>query len=84
MVLQRKVREVGNSLSVIIPAQIAHLHEIEENTILEFQPMEKGIFKIVRIGEAAMCTIRKKGTTETKRIPTDLGRCIPPKGWEKI
>jgi len=82
MTLQRKVREVGNSLNVVIPSQIAELHGIDEGSLLEFQPMEKGVFKIIRIGEATMCTIKKIGSTETKRVPKQLGRCIAPKGWE--
>ena len=82
MTLQRKVREVGNSLNVVIPSQIAELHDIDEDTILEFQPMQKGVFKLIKIGEATMCTIRKIGTAETKRVPKQFGRCIPPKGWE--
>jgi len=82
MALQRKVREVGNSLNVVIPSQIAELHDIDEDSILEFQPMQKGVFKMIKIGEATMCTVRKIGTTETKRVPKQFGRCIPPKGWE--
>ena len=82
MALQRKVREVGNSLSVTIPSQMAELHGIEDDTLLSFQPMEKGVFKIVKIGEATMCTVKKIGSTETKRVPKQFGRCIPPKGWE--
>ena len=82
MALQRKVREVGNSLSVTIPSQMAELHGIEDDTLLSFQPMEKGVFKIVIIGEATMCTIKKIGSTETKRVPKQFGRCIPPRGWE--
>jgi len=81
MALQRKVREVGNSLNVVIPSQIADLHNIDEETILEFEPMEQGVFKLRKI--AQMCTVRKKGTEETKKIPSNMGRCIPPKGWEK-
>jgi len=82
MALQRKVREVGNSLSVIIPSQMAELHGIDEGALLEFQPMEKGVFKIIQIGEATLCTVKKIGSTETKRVPKQFGRCIPPKGWE--
>ena len=83
MALQRKVREVGNSLNVVIPSQIADLHHIDENTILQFEPIQEGVFKLRKI--AHVCTIRKKGTTETKKIPpNDIGLCIPPRGWEKV
>lgn len=82
MTLQRKVREVGNSLSVTIPSQMAELHGIEDDTLLSFQPMERGIFKIIKIGEAMMCTVKKIGSTETKKVTRQFGRCIPPKGWE--
>ena len=82
MALHRKVREVGNSLSVIIPSQMAELHGIEDDTLLSFEPMEKGVFKVIKIGEAMMCTIKKIGSDKTKRVPKQFGRCIPPKGWE--
>lgn len=82
MALQRKVREVGNSLNVVIPSQIAELHEIDEDTVLEFEPMKKGVFKIIKIGEATMCTVKKIGSTETKRIQKQFGRCVPPPGWK--
>ena len=82
MALHRKVREVGNSLSVTIPSQMAELHGIEDDTLLSFEAMEKGVFKIIKIGEATMCTVEKIGSTETKRVPKQFGRCIAPKGWE--
>lgn len=83
MSLQRKARTVGGSLNVVIPSQIAELHEIDEGTLLEFRPITQGEFKLIKIDEAEMCTIQNKSTNETKRIAKQQGRCVPPEGWVK-
>lgn len=79
MTLRRKARTVGDSLTVSIPSQLADLHDINEGSLLEFQPMTKGTFKLVKM--AKLCTIRKKGTKETKNILPKEGKCVPPEGW---
>lgn len=79
MALKRKARTVGDSLTVSIPAQLAELHDIDEGTLLEFQPMAKGTFKLKSL--AKMCKVKKKGTDKTMNILAKDGKCIPPKGW---
>lgn len=83
MSLQRKARTVGGSLNVVIPSQIAELHGIDEGSLLEFQPMQKGVFKLIKLEGMQMCSIKNKDTGETKKVPLQFGRCIPPQGWEK-
>jgi len=84
MSLQRKARTVGGSLNVVIPSQIAELHDIDEGSLLEFQPMQKGVFKLIKLEGTQICTIKNKDTGDTKTIPQQFGRCIPPQGWEKV
>lgn len=83
MVLQRKARTVGDSLTVVIPSQLAEYHDIDEGTMLEFQPMTKGVFKLVTLA-AKTCKVKKKGTNEIVTIQVKNGECIPPKGYETI
>ncbi len=82
MSLHRKAFNVGNSLTVTIPTDLAKMHDIEEGSIIEFQPMEKGVFKL--ISHAQTCQIRNTRTGETRHFPRIDGRCIPPKGYEVI
>lgn len=82
MPLQRKARVTGDSLSVVIPSQLADYHDIDEGTLLEFQPQEKGVFKMVTI--AKTCRVKKKGTDEIVTIKVKDGQCIPPKGYEAV
>jgi len=80
MSLQRKARRTGDSLSVGIPSHVAELHSIDEGTVLEFQPMEKGVFKIIAL--AKVCKVRNKETGKTENIKAQNGKCIVPKGYE--
>ena len=82
MALQRKVRTTGDSLSVVIPSQLADYHDIDEGTLLEFQPQEKGVLKMVTI--AKTCKVKKKGTDEIVTIRARNGECVPPKGYEVV
>ena len=83
MTLQRKARTTGDSLSVVIPSQLAEYHDIDEGTLLEFQPMTKGVFKLVTIASKT-CRVKHKGTGDITTIPLKDGKCIPPKEYEII
>ena len=80
MSLRRKARIVGESLTVTIPAQIGEFYGIEEGTLLEWQPMQSDVFKIVKRDDIKRCRVRKKGTMVIKSIPLTKGKCIAPPG----
>ena len=82
MTLQRKAYKVGDSLVVAIPWNLAELHDITPGSMIEFQPMEKGVFKI--IASARLCRIQRIGSDETRLINAEEGRCNPPKGWTLV
>ena len=82
MALERKARTVGESLTVTIPSQIAEFYHIYEGTLLEWQPMQNDVFKIVK--HAKTCRVRKKGTNKVETILAKDGKCIAPRGFELV
>ncbi len=82
MALKRKARIVGESLTVTIPSQIAEYYDINEGTQLEWQPMQRDTFKIIKY--AKTCRVRKKGTNKIETILAKDGKCIAPKGFELV
>lgn len=82
MSLKRKVTGHADSMRVVIPHQLAEMHDIKSGDILEFQPETKGVFKI--IAHSKMCQVRRKGSNEVINIYPVNGKCIPPKGFELI
>ena len=82
MALKRKARTVGESLTVTIPSQLAEYYDIHEGTLLEWQPMQRDIFKIIK--HAKTCRVRKKGTKKIETILAKNGKCIAPPGFELV
>ena len=82
MALRRKARLTGDSLSVVIPAQLAELHGIGEGTVLEFQPMQTGVFKLVSLTKT--CRARHRDTGNIVTLKLRNGECVPPAGYEVV
>ena len=49
MPLKRKVRKTGESLAIILPSQIAGLHDIHEGDYVEFTPIDTGKFRVKKV-----------------------------------
>ncbi|MEK7192614.1 MAG: AbrB/MazE/SpoVT family DNA-binding domain-containing protein [Patescibacteria group bacterium] len=71
----------GNSLAVRIPKKIADQYRLEEGSILELKPMEKGVFleKNKRRSRIDIEKMIEKITPETLHDLVDWG---PPVGKE--
>ncbi len=49
MPVRRKIRQTGNSLMVVIPAQVAALAGLEAGDTVEFDYLERGVLRIEKI-----------------------------------
>ena len=50
MGITRKVRRTGESLAVMIPSQVAAMHNIHEGDSVEFMPIRTGELRIKKVG----------------------------------
>lgn len=84
MVKIRKTKKIGGSINIVIPSELAKEHNIEDGEIMEFQQLEQGVISMKKTSDALTCTIKNKETGKIKKIPKTDGKCIIPKGWEKV